>query len=255
MEVGIKPEKLDGRIEFRDVSFSYPSRIDASVFQKLNFVVEPGTHVAIVGGSGSGKSTVAQLLLRFYDPTHGAVFLDGYNLKDLNILSLRKNWIAYVSQEPVLFATSIRENISYGHPDASEEDIRRAADLANATKFIEDFPLGFDTYVGEKGVALSGGQKQRIAIARALLKNPKILVLDEATSALDAASENLVQDAISKIVHGRTVVTIAHRLSTIQEADTILLLEDGKVVESGSYADLVAPDTRFHSLISSQLKK
>ncbi|KAJ1554674.1 ATP-binding cassette sub- B member 10, mitochondrial [Cladochytrium tenue] len=204
------------------------TRHDAPVFTDLTFTVKPGVNVAVVGRSGSGKSTIAQLLLRFYDPEKGAVFIDDYDIRSLDPGHLRNDLIAYVPQEPSLFAASIKENISYGKPDATHEEIIAAADLANASAFIENFPHGFDTFVGEKGMALSGGQ---------------ILILDEATSALDAASEYLVQDAMSKIIKGRTVITIAHRLSTIMQADQIIMIDRGKVIESGTYEELTSkPD-------------
>ncbi|KAI9357240.1 P-loop containing nucleoside triphosphate hydrolase protein [Zopfochytrium polystomum] len=249
LEDGVILPKTEGAIEFKGLSFTYPTRPDTPVFRDLTFSVRPGTNVAIVGSSGSGKSTIAQLLLRFYDPEKGAIFVDGYDLRSLDPTHLRNNMIAFVSQEPVLFAASIRENISYGRPQATEEEILKAADIANARDFIEGFPDGLDTFAGEKG-------KQRIAIARAVLKDPKILILDEATSALDAASEYLVQDAISKIVRGRTVITIAHRLSTIQQADHILMIQDGQVVEEGAYEELIRkPDGRFKKLIEAQLSQ
>ncbi|KAI8617414.1 P-loop containing nucleoside triphosphate hydrolase protein [Chytriomyces sp. MP71] len=251
---GIKLENVTGRIEFRDVEFAYPTRPEAKIFKGLSFTIEPGTNVAIVGKSGSGKSTVAQLLLRFYDPSKGAIFIDGYDIRSLNGSHMRDNVMGLISQEPALFATTIRENIIYGRPNATQEEIEAAAERANALGFIRKFPAGFDTYAGEKGVAMSGGQKQRIAIARALLKNPKILIMDEATSALDASSEHLVQDSMEEIVLGRTVITIAHRLSTIQQADFIIVVEDGRVVETGPYDELVErEDGKFRLLVDSQL--
>ncbi|KAJ3193913.1 ATP-binding cassette, sub-B (MDR TAP), member 8 [Dinochytrium kinnereticum] len=193
-------------------------------------------------------------MLRMYDPENGSVTVDGYDLRSLQPTYLRDELCAFVSQEPVLFAATIRENIAYGRPSATEEEIVDAADTANARGFIEGFPAGFETFVGEKGMALSGGQKQRIAIARALIKNPKILIMDEATSALDAASENLVQDAMSRIVEGRTVITIAHRLSTIQQADVVVMIEGGKVVEVGGYDELVQREGgKFRTLVETQL--
>ncbi|KAI9334868.1 P-loop containing nucleoside triphosphate hydrolase protein [Obelidium mucronatum] len=251
---GKRLDHVEGKIEFKDVEFAYPTRPDAPIFKGLSFTIQPGTNVAVVGKSGSGKSSIAQLLLRFYDPEKGAVFIDGHDLRSLDSAHLRDQTIAFVSQEPSLFATTIRENITYGRPDATDAEIEAAADQANALGFIQNFPAGFETYTGEKGVAMSGGQKQRIAIARALLKNPKVLILDEATSALDASSEYLVQDAMSQIVQGRTVITIAHRLSTIQQADVVVVIEDGKVVEMGEYDDLVSKeDGKFRKLIEAQL--
>ncbi|KAJ3102967.1 ATP-binding cassette sub- B member 10, mitochondrial [Phlyctochytrium bullatum] len=230
------------------------TRPEAPIFKDLSFAVEPGTHIAIVGHSGSGKSTVAQLLLRMYDPEHGSVTIDGFDIRCLDPSYLREDLCAFVSQEPILFAATIRENIAYGRPQATEDEIVAAADIANARGFIEGFPAGFETFVGEKGMALSGGQKQRIAIARALIKNPKILIMDEATSALDAASEMLVQEAMGRIVEGRTVITIAHRLSTIQQADVVVMIADGQVVEVGPYDELVQKSGgHFRALVESQL--
>ncbi|KAJ3012828.1 UNVERIFIED_CONTAM: ATP-binding cassette sub- B member 10, mitochondrial [Siphonaria sp. JEL0065] len=247
-------ENVEGRIEFRNVEFAYPTRPDASVFADLSFTIQPGTNVALVGKSGAGKSTIVQLLLRFYDPKNGLVLIDGHDLRSLNATHLRDAAIAFVPQEPTLFATSIRENITYGRPTVTHEEIIAATKKANALEFIQAFPQGLDTYTGEKGVAMSGGQKQRIAIARALLKDPKILILDEATSALDAESEGLVQDAMNKIKEGRTVITIAHRLSTIQQADVVIVVEDGRVVETGKYPALIArKDGKFRQLIEAQL--
>ncbi|KAJ3333551.1 ATP-binding cassette sub- B member 10, mitochondrial [Blyttiomyces sp. JEL0837] len=251
---GIILAKPQGKIEFKDIHFAYPTRPDVRIFNGLSFDVAPGSNVAIVGKSGSGKSSLAQLLLRFYDPASGSIYIDGVNLRGLDLKQVRDDLIAYVAQEPVLFAATIRENIAYGRPGCSLEEVVAAAELANAHDFIKGFPAGYDTFVGEKGVAISGGQKQRIAIARALLKNPKILIMDEATSALDAASEYLVQDALSKIVKGRTVITIAHRLSTIKQADTVVMVEGGKVIESGSYGDLInRPSGHFRALVEAQL--
>ncbi|TPX67178.1 hypothetical protein CcCBS67573_g07570 [Chytriomyces confervae] len=253
-QTGIKLEKVTGRIEFKDVEFAYPTRSDAKIFKGLSFTIEPGTNVAIVGKSGSGKSTVAQLLLRFYDPSKGSIFIDGIDIRSLDGNHMRNNIMSFVPQEPSLFATTIRENIAYGRSNATDQEIESACERANALGFIKKFPQGFDTYTGEKGVAMSGGQKQRIAIARALLKDPKILIMDEATSALDASSENLVQDSMSQIVMGRTVITIAHRLSTIQQADFIVVVEDGRVVETGGYDELVErEDGKFRHLIDAQL--
>ncbi|XP_075687086.1 ATP-binding cassette sub-family B member 10, mitochondrial [Rhinoderma darwinii] len=237
----ITPEKFKGALEFHDVSFTYPSRPDAPIFQGLNLSVPSGSVMAVVGPSGSGKSTLVSLLLRLYDPSAGSVHVDGHDVRHLNPLWLRSK-IGTVSQEPVLFSCSISENIAYGAEEAStvtQEQIRRVAEVANAMGFIENFPKGFDTVVGEKGVLLSGGQKQRIAIARALLKNPRILLLDEATSALDAENEYLVQEALDRLMEGRTVLIIAHRLSTIQNAHAVAVLDQGRVVECGKHQTLL----------------
>ncbi|XP_068446189.1 ATP-binding cassette sub-family B member 10, mitochondrial [Clinocottus analis] len=237
----LPPDQLKGRLEFTDVSFAYPTRKDAPIFQNLSLLVPAGTIMAVVGASGSGKSTLVSLLLRLYDPVAGIITIDGHDIRDLNPYWLRSH-IGTVSQEPVLFSCSIRDNITYGavDPDAvTTEDIYRAARVANAFNFIQAFPQGFGTVVGEKGVLLSGGQKQRIAIARALLKNPKILLLDEATSALDAENEFLVQEALERLMEGRTVVIIAHRLSTIQNANAVAVLDKQRIAECGQHTELL----------------
>ncbi|KAM4744077.1 ATP-binding cassette sub-family B member 10, mitochondrial [Anableps anableps] len=231
----LSPDQLKGQLEFCNVSFAYPTRKDAPIFQNLNLLVPAGTIMAVVGSSGSGKSSLVSLLLRLYDPDAGIITVDGHDIRDLNPYWLR-NHIGTVSQEPVLFSCSIRDNIAYGavNPDAvTTHDIHSAARVANAYDFIQAFPKGFDTVVGEKGVLLSGGQKQRIAIARALLKNPKILLLDEATSALDSENEFLVQEALERLMEGRTVMIIAHRLSTIKNAESVAVLDQQRVAECG----------------------
>ncbi|KAK9876550.1 hypothetical protein WA026_013923 [Henosepilachna vigintioctopunctata] len=239
---GLIPMELPkGKLVFRDVGFSYPSREDIIIFDKLNLDIEPGKMVAVVGPSGSGKSTLAALLLRLYDPTSGTIFLDDHEIHKLDPMWLKK-YIGVVSQEPVLFSTSIKDNIMYGADNLSnisEEMLMQVSKEANVHEFVSSLPQGYDTLVGERGIMLSGGQKQRVAIARALIKDPKILLLDEATSALDAHSEHLVQEALERVMKGRTVLTIAHRLSTIQNADTIAVLKNGKIVEKGTYDELV----------------
>ncbi|XP_073416724.1 ATP-binding cassette sub-family B member 10, mitochondrial isoform X2 [Dendrobates tinctorius] len=251
----IPPEKFRGALEFRDVGFMYPSRPDAPIFQGLNLSVPSGSVMAVVGPSGSGKSTLVSLLLRLYDPSSGSIHIDDHNMQNLNPLWLRSK-IGTVSQEPVLFSCTISENIAYGAEDPSavtQGQIRRVAEIANTIGFIESFPEGFNTVVGEKGVLLSGGQKQRIAIARALLKNPRILLLDEATSALDAENEYLVQEALDRLMEGRTVLIIAHRLSTIQNADAVAVLDQGRVVECGKHAQLLQnPNGLFSKLMEKQ---
>ncbi|TPX47553.1 hypothetical protein SeMB42_g03282 [Synchytrium endobioticum] len=250
---GIIFNEVLGDIEFRNVQFSYPTRTDVPIFTNLSFSVPAGSNVAIVGRSGSGKSTVAQLLLKFYSPDNGAVYIDGVDMRTLDPMWLREQVVGVVSQEPTLFATTIRENIAYGNPKATYAEIRGAAAQANALEFIEEIG-GFDTFVGERGASISGGQKQRIAIARALLKNPRLLVFDEATSALDSASENLVIDALEKLVQGRTTITIAHRLSTVAKADWVILIDDGKVAEQGTFYDLISrPKGLFRQLVEQQL--
>ncbi|XP_033874888.1 ATP-binding cassette sub-family B member 10, mitochondrial [Acipenser ruthenus] len=251
----LRPDQLKGALEFQDVTFSYPTRKDASIFQGLSLSVPAGSVMAVVGPSGSGKSTLVSLLLRLYDPDSGVITIDGRDVRELNPYWLRTN-IGTVSQEPVLFSCSIAENIAYGALDPSQvtaEEIYRAAEFANANSFIQNFPKGFDTVVGEKGILLSGGQKQRIAIARALLKNPKILLLDEATSALDAENEHVVQEALDRLMDGRTVLIIAHRFSTIQNADAVAVLDQGRVVECGKHKQLLEnPQGLFKKLMEKQ---
>ncbi|MBD79654.1 MAG: multidrug ABC transporter ATP-binding protein [Crocinitomicaceae bacterium] len=229
---------LVGKIEFRNVDFNYSTRADIPVLQKVSFSVESGKEVALVGPSGSGKSTIVSLLLRFYDPSSGHVRIDDKDSSDFNLHSLRKQ-MAIVPQEVILFGGSIRENIGYGNPDAGIDEIKEAAVKANAAEFIEKLPEKYDTIVGERGIQLSGGQRQRVAIARAVLKDPRILILDEATSSLDSESEQLVQDALDKLMKGRTSIVIAHRLSTIQKADNILVVKDGQIVEQGTHNELL----------------
>ena len=246
-------ESLNGRIEFAGVNFAYPTRMDMPVLQDFNMTMEPGRIVALVGHSGSGKSTVASLLARFYDPQSGVVRLDGTPLADLDPTWLREQ-IGAVSQEPILFATSIKDNIRYGKPDATMEEIEAAATAANAASFIGGFPEGYDTPVGERGVRLSGGQKQRIAIARAILKDPTVLILDEATSALDTESEHLVQEALERLMEGRTTLVIAHRLSTVRDADEVMVLDNGKVAERGTHDALLKLDGMYRKLVDRQFE-
>jgi ATP-binding cassette subfamily B protein len=242
---------VQGDVAFEGVHFTYPSRPDVPVLVDFELHFAQGETVALVGPSGSGKSTVAALLSRFYDPQQGVVRVDGRDIRELEPRSLRRQ-VGVVAQEPVLFATSIRENIRYGKPDATEEEVREAAVAANALDFVEGFPEGFDTAVGERGVRLSGGQKQRIAIARALVQDPRILVLDEATSALDAESEHLVQEALDRLMIGRTTLVIAHRLSTVMGADRVAVLDQGAVVEQGPHAELLARDGLYRKLVERQ---
>ncbi|KAI9037900.1 ATP-binding cassette permease mdr2 [Aspergillus affinis] len=251
---GIKVESARGPIRFENVSFSYPTRPAVPIFRDLDFVIPQGTNVAIVGPSGGGKSTIASILLRFYNPTEGKVFIDGKDIGQMNAKSLRRK-IGVVSQEPVLFSGSIADNISYGSPRATKSEIIAAARKANC-QFISDFPDGLDTQVGARGAQLSGGQKQRIAIARALIKDPDILILDEATSALDAESETLVNSALAALLRGNnTTISIAHRLSTIKRSDTIIVLSpDGRVAEHGTYEELSSrPDGAFTKLMEWQM--
>uniref|UniRef100_A0A670XZ06 ATP binding cassette subfamily B member 11 n=1 Tax=Pseudonaja textilis TaxID=8673 RepID=A0A670XZ06_PSETE len=250
-EDGYKLDKVRGEIEFHNVTFHYPSRPDVKILDELSMVIKPGETTAFVGPSGAGKSTTIQLIQRFYDPTEGMVTLDGHDIRSLNIQWLR-SLMGVVEQEPVLFATTIAENICYGREDATMEDIIRAAKEANAYHFIMDLPLKFDTLVGEGGGQMSGGQKQRIAIARALVRNPKILLLDMATSALDNESEATVQKTLSKARFGRTAISIAHRLSTVKSADIIIGFEHGRAVERGKHEELIERKGVYFTLVTLQ---
>jgi ABC-type multidrug transport system fused ATPase/permease subunit len=241
--------KLRGEVSFQNVAFSYPTRKEFTVLHDISIDVKPGETIAIVGPSGSGKSTTAQLLLRFYDPDKGKIFFDGKDAREYDLTELREN-MAIVPQDVLLFAGTIRENIAYGKPGASEAEIVEAAKKANALSFIESFPAGFETKVGDRGIQLSGGQRQRIAIARAVLKNPAILILDEATSSLDSESERLVQEALDQLMVGRTSFVIAHRLSTIRNADKIMVIEKGIVVESGTHDELISIDNGLYRSLS-----
>ena len=246
--------ELQGRIAFRDVAFHYASRADLPVLREVSFTAEPGQRIALVGPSGAGKSTIASLVLRFYDPVSGAILIDGRPASEYPLTALRDR-MAIVPQEVLLFGGSIRENIAYGRPDATDAEVEAAARRANAHDFIAAFPEGYATVVGERGIQLSGGQRQRIAIARAVLKDPAILILDEATSALDSESERLVQEALEQLMRGRTSLVIAHRLSTIRDADRILVLDKGVIAESGTHGELIADaDGLYHSLSRLQLE-
>ncbi|NXE58415.1 ABCBB protein, partial [Calcarius ornatus] len=252
-EDGYKLDKVRGEIEFHNVTFNYPSRPDIKILDNLNMVIKAGETTAFVGASGAGKSTTIQLIQRFYDPTDGMITLDGHDLRSLNIQWLRSQ-IGVVEQEPVLFATTIAENIRYGRDEATMEDIIQAAKQANAYNFIMDLPQKFDTHVGEGGSQMSGGQKQRIAIARALVRNPKILLLDMATSALDNESEAIVQEALHKARLGRTAISIAHRLSAIKAADVIVGFEHGRAVERGTHEELLQRKGVYFMLVTLQSK-
>jgi ABC-type methionine transport system ATPase subunit len=240
-----------GRIEFRNVSFRYPSR-DVLVLRNVSFVVEPGQMAALVGHSGSGKSTCVQLLERFYDVTEGVILLDGQDIRELDPRWLH-HVMALVAQEPILFQMTIRENVKYGKRKATDQEVESAIEIANARKFISKLDKGLDTVVGEKGSTLSGGQRQRIAIARAVIRDPVILVTDEATSALDAASEKRVQLALDKVMEGRTAVVVAHRLSTIRNAQVIYVFDTGEIKEQGTHDELVAKREWYYELVKRQL--
>ncbi|MCL4149912.1 UNVERIFIED_CONTAM: hypothetical protein GTU68_031934, partial [Idotea baltica] len=231
--------RLTGAVQFDDVTFRYPARPDTAALDGVSIDVAAGETIALVGPSGAGKTTIIQLLLRFYDPSSGAIRLDDTDLRDMAREDFRSS-IALVPQDPVIFADSARENIRFGRPDATDAEVEEAAQAAAAHDFLSKLPEGYDTYVGERGVMLSGGQKQRIAIARAILRDAPILLLDEATSALDAESEALVQDAVDRLSRDRTTLVVAHRLATVKKADRIVVFDEGRIVSTGTHAALVA---------------
>jgi ABC-type multidrug transport system fused ATPase/permease subunit len=242
-------EKIQGNVTFKDVGFSYPSRKEIEVLKGVSFQAKFGQKIALVGPSGAGKSTISALLLRFYDLNTGEIIIDDKNIYDYDLEQLRGN-MSIVPQDVILFGGSIKENIAYGKPNATFEEIQLAAQQANALEFINGFPEKFETLVGERGIKLSGGQRQRIAIARALLKNPSILILDEATSSLDSESEKLVQEALETLMKGRTSIIIAHRLATIRSADTILVLNNGVIAEQGTHKELLEIESGIYKNLS-----
>lgn len=248
-----KEVAVNGHVQYHNVRFSYPTRPESEVLKGISLEIKPGEKVALAGSSGAGKSTITSLLMRFYDVSEGSILVDGKPLSDYAVHAIRAQ-MGVVPQEVILFGGTIRENIAYGRLKATEEEIRDAARQANALDFIEEFPEGFDTVVGDRGVKLSGGQRQRIAIARAILRDPTILLLDEATSSLDAESERLVQDALDKLMEGRTTIIIAHRLGTIRDVDRIYVLDHGQVVESGSHQELMAQTGTYHKLVQLQVQ-
>ncbi len=249
--VGDALPSVRGEVRFAGVDFTYPSRPDVQVLKDISLHLPPGEVVALVGPSGGGKSTVGALISRLYDPQRGDVTLDGRDLRELDPAWLRKQ-VGVVAQEPMLFSATVADNIRYGRPEASDHDVEQAARAANAHDFIVDFPEGYDTKVGERGVRLSGGQKQRVAIARALLKDPRVLILDEATSALDAESEHLVKEALERLMAGRTTLIIAHRLSTVRDAHHVGVIDSGALVEWGDHDTLIAQDGIYHRLVERQ---
>jgi ABC-type multidrug transport system fused ATPase/permease subunit len=242
-------QKIEGNLSFDKVVFAYPSRPELTVLKEISFNATAGQKVAIVGPSGSGKSTMAALILQFYNPQSGIIAFDGKPSEAYSLTDIR-NQVAIVPQDVMLFGGTILENIAYGKLTATKDEIIKAAQRANAHQFIMSFPEGYDTVVGERGVKLSGGQRQRIAIARALLKNPSILILDEATSSLDSESERLVQEALEELMKNRTSIIIAHRLSTIREADKIIVLEKGKIIETGNHQELIGNEEGLYRYLS-----
>jgi len=244
-------EKLNESIKFEDVYFSYG---DEDVFKGLNAVFKKGKTTAIVGASGVGKSTIIDLILRFYDPTNGRILIDGTDLKELDLQTWRRA-MSVVRQDTFLFNDTVRKNILLGDPEASESEVIKAAKLANAHEFIVKLPQGYDTLIGDRGLRLSGGQRQRLALARAIIRNPQILILDEATSALDTESEQLIQEALKEIERDRTTIIVAHRLSTIEKADNILVIENGKVIEEGSHAELIKKNGAYAKYYSLQFNQ
>jgi ABC-type multidrug transport system fused ATPase/permease subunit len=247
-EEGIKQE-LKGEIEFKNVNFDYG---EGKVLKNVNFTIKPGEVVALVGPSGGGKTTIAKLLYRYFDVTGGRILIDDENIKDLDLGNYREQ-LAIVDQDIDIFNSSVKENIAYGRPNSKLVDIKKAAKIANAHEFIENFKKGYNTVVGERGIKLSGGQKQRVGIARAVLVNPKILVFDEATSSLDAESEKLIQDAINKVIKDRTTIVIAHRLSTVKNADKIIVIEKGRVLEVGTHKGLIRKRGIYAKLVKLQM--
>jgi len=248
---GTQKPLISGNISFNNVTFNYPQRPDVNVLNDLSFSVKKNQTIALVGSSGAGKSTISSLLLNYYSITDGEITFDDINANDIELEHLRAH-LAIVPQEVILFGGTIKENIAYGKLDATDDEIMEAAKKANAFDFIMSFPDKFETQVGDRGIQLSGGQKQRVAIARAILKNPAILILDEATSALDSESERLVQEALNRLMEGRTSVVIAHRLSTIRNADKIIVIDQGKVIEQGNHEDLIALNGTYTNLVNLQ---
>ena len=249
----LEPEEMKGKIELVDVCFTYPSRPGQQVLRNVNITLQPGKVTAVVGDSGAGKSTLTNLLLRLYDPTSGAIYVDGFNLKELDLKAYHSH-IAVVNQNPLLFNSPISDNIAYGATqEVGEQEVRDAARLANADDFIMSLRGDYDNLAGTMGTKLSGGQKQRLAIARAAIRDPSILILDEATSSLDAENEAAVTEALDRVMRGKTILIIAHRLSTVKEADEILVMMGGEVVERGTHSSLLQLDGAYKKLVQKQL--
>ena len=246
----VELEEIKGHIVFENVDFSFPGD-DRKTLENINLEILPGETVAIVGGTGSGKSTLVNLIPRFLDPTAGRITIDGHDLREISLKSLRSN-IGLVLQENFLFSATVRENISLGKPDAPLDEVMKAADLAQAHRFASEFPKGYDTPLGERGIGLSGGQKQRVALARAILTDPKILILDEATSSVDTETEYLIQEGLSDVMENRTTIIIAKRLSTIRDADKIVILKNGKISQVGTHLELLSQPGFYKRLFESQ---
>ena len=252
VEIATEEVKIEGYIEFKDVSFHFSDDPTSPVLENISFSARPGQTIGILGETGSGKTTLVNLIARFYDPTSGQILIDGIDAKDWPIRSLREH-IAMVMQDVFLFSSTIEDNIAYGNPYAGEEFIRQVAEIADANAFIEGMPQGYNTIVGERGVGLSGGQKQRISLARALAKNPAVLILDDTTSAVDMETESKIQNELGKITHNKTTFIIAHRISSVREADLILVLDHGRVLEQGTHSELVANQGEYYSIYQKQL--